>query len=281
VTDRPSRSLLREPFVHFVLLGAAIFALWGLVGEAEPPPSTGSVQVVLGGERILELESGFATTHGRAPSEQERAELVRDAVADEVLYREGMKAGLSRGDPIVRRRLVQKMRFLLQEMSPVPEPSEADLHDWIEARGAAGRPVPAGSIRQLFFDAEQRVDARGDAARALAVALAGDGLPEADPFLFGHELGLRDIDRFRSDFGPAFAQALLELPEGAWGLAESPWGWHLVQVLERVEPGERSSASLRTQARSELLRERREEAVRRSIDELVAGYDVTVDLAAP
>ena len=281
MTKPTSRSLLREPFLHFVILGAAIFGTWALVGEPAPEPSSSSPPIVIGQERLLELESGFAASQGRRPDEVERAELLRQAVADEVLYREGIAAGLSRGDPIVRRRVIQKMRFVLERTNPAAEPTEAELDAWIASQATTRPGVPAVALRQLFFDGQERADARRDAARALAAALAGDELPDGDAFLFGHELGLRSLDRYRADLGPAFAQVVSGLPEGGWGLAESPWGWHLVQVQERRSPGDQSRAFAREQARAELARDRRREATSQAVRDLVAGYEVTVEADAP
>ena len=272
--DSPRRNLLREPFVHFVMLGAVIFGLWFVTGEPEVSPE--APRIVLSPERVAELESGFATAHGRAPDEGERAELQREAVADEALYRQGVTLGLSRGDPIVRRRVVQKMRFLLEETSAVPEPTEAELDAWIATHRSARRQVAAVAVRQVFFDAQRRADARRDAAQALAAVRVGGEPPDGDPFLFGHEQGLRSLDRYRADFGPTFAQAVDGLSPGSWGLAESAWGWHVVLVEERVEPGEQTSAFAREQARDDLLRQRRAEATRAAIDELVASYEVEV-----
>lgn len=281
MTAPATRSLLREPFVHFVVLGAAIFGLWFLTGDPQPAPTDGAPRIVLGAERLLELESGFATTHGRSPDEAERAELLREAAADEVLYREGIAAGLSRGDPIVRRRVVQKMRLLLEQTSAVPEPTDAELDAWIATHRSARRQVAAVALRQVFFDAQRRADPARDAAQALAAALAGGDPPDGDPFLFGHEQGLRSLDRYRSDFGPSFAQAVADLPAEAWGLAESPWGWHLVFVEQRVEPGEQTSDFARQQALADLVRQRRQQATRAAVEELVDRYEVVVEAEQP
>ena len=275
-TTPTRRSLLREPFVHFVVLGAAIFGLWYLSGRSEDDVVV-PLKVVVSQERRADLEAGFASTHGREPDAAERDELLREAIADEVLYREGVAAGLTEGDPIVRRRIVQKMRYLLEETRPVPEPTEAELDAWIVTHRSARRRVPAVAVKQVFFDGQRREDARRDAALALAGVQQGGDMPDGDPFLFGHEQGLRSLDRYRADFGPAFAQATGELAVGSWGLAESPWGWHLVLVEQRLEPGEQTSAFAREQAREDLLRQRRREATDVGIDELLTRYEVVVE----
>src|SRR5262245_33902180 len=114
----PLRHLHREPLVHFLLLGGLLFALYllvdrgrGLAGAASPAPS--AIEVTEG--EVARLEDSFAQAASRAPSAAELDQLVRAFVREEALYREARALGLDRGDPVVRRRLVDKMAFLLRD----------------------------------------------------------------------------------------------------------------------------------------------------------------------
>ena len=116
------RSLLREPLLHFLVIGAALFGLYGLVGKKEAEPA----KIVVSAERVASLADRFARTWRRPPTQEELDGLVEDDIRDEVFYREGRAAGLDRDDVVIRRRVRQKMEFLAEDMA-AGEASEEQL----------------------------------------------------------------------------------------------------------------------------------------------------------
>ena len=115
--------LLREPLLHFLVLGAILFTLYALVDKrgVEAPE-----KIVVSTSRIANLADGFSRTWRRPPSKEELQNLIENYIRDEVFYRAGRAAGLDRDDVVIRRRVRQKMEFLAEEIS-VPEPSESEL----------------------------------------------------------------------------------------------------------------------------------------------------------
>src|SRR5688572_8267161 len=103
------RKLAAEPLVHFVLLGAALFAL-----NAWLTPIEGK-QIVVGEARIRAIAENHRRTWQRAPTREELDALVDEFVREEVFYREALARGMDREDNTIRRRLRQKMEFLIEE----------------------------------------------------------------------------------------------------------------------------------------------------------------------
>ena len=196
-------AILREPLVHFLAIGLCLFALdrWRRddPARAEPPAA--------------------------APA---------GALSDEeVLYREGLARGLDRDDPAVRRRVADKVAFILERAIVIPPPSEAELRAWFEARRAT-------------WDRPARIDfthvfVAGDGAEGRAAALLAELEAGAAPDLLGDRFsgGQRYRGRKPADlaasFGPDFARDLDRQPIGRWQLRRSRHGLHLVRV-DRVEP---------------------------------------------
>ena len=117
--------LLREPFLHFLVIGAAIFAVHALLGEEAPRRDV----VVVTRGRIASLVADFTTTHSRPPDAAERAGLVQAWVRDEILSREAQSLGLDREDVVIRDRLRQKMEFVAGGAEATPEAKEALYRD--------------------------------------------------------------------------------------------------------------------------------------------------------
>src|SRR6187549_3206149 len=114
------RRLLREPMLHFMALGLAIFLAYGWLGGA---PAGEGARVVISRGRIAQIVAGYERANQRAPLASELDGLIEDAVREEILYREAMALGLDRDDTIVRRRLRQKLEFVSEDLEPLPEPS--------------------------------------------------------------------------------------------------------------------------------------------------------------
>ena len=251
------RRLLREPLIHFLLIGAVLFGLYS-VTQSGRPATAPSKEIRLSLDEIAQLTLLYQSQWRRPPTPQELERMVENKVQQEILYREALAMGLDRDDEIVKRRMAQKMQFLAEDVAAAREPTSAELKAWYEKNSASFAQPPRLSFRHLYFSPDRRgARARDDAAKALA-ELAGQ--PEdakiasalADPFMFQEYYRDRAPDYLAKEFGPQFALAVAKLPPGSWqGPIESGFGWHLVFVdtaipgrvpaFEEVEPDVRTA----------------------------------------
>src|SRR5437868_11449073 len=123
------RKLLHEPLLHFVALGAVVFALFQLAGD-RGEASEGKIVVTSG--KIEHLVAGFSRTWRRPPTAVELDGLVEDYVREEVFYREAVAIGLDKDDTIVRRRMRQKLEFLTGDASAIVAPTDQELQAWLD-----------------------------------------------------------------------------------------------------------------------------------------------------
>ncbi len=145
--------LVREPLVHFLLLGLGLFVLFGIVGDSDDAP-TGRIEV--SAARIAQLNEIFTRTWQRSPTEQELEGLIEDHIREEVYYREALAMGLDRDDTIVRRRLRQKLEFFTDDLVAAVDPTEEQLEAYLSEHADAFR-VPAQlSFRQIYFNRDRR-----------------------------------------------------------------------------------------------------------------------------
>ena len=228
-----TRSLLKEPLVHFLALGALLFFIGR--GTGDPAGPMGSRIVVTPGQ-VEHLASGFAATWQRPPTEKELQGLIQDHIREEVYFRESLALGLDRGDIIIRRRLRQKMEFLTQDLADAVEPTEEELQTFLDANVDDYRIPPRYTLSQWYFqgnDAAMRAEQTAAALGDPADPAAG---PEGDRSMLParlEDVPSREVARV---FGEEFLQGLADLPVGRWsGPVESGYGTHLVYVHERVE----------------------------------------------
>jgi hypothetical protein len=188
---------------------------------------------------------------------------------------------LDEGDTIVRRRLAQKLDFLLKDTARLTDPTEDELRRLYDAYSERFRAPARASFTQIYFSPQRRRDAAGDARAVLARlsrARAPDPAALGDPSLV--EAALHDADErtIAAAFGPAFAQAVLALAPGAWhGPIGSGYGVHLVRVVRAAPPQPLPFEEVRVQV-LELWRERQQrETEERYLRRVMDKYEVVID----
>lgn len=233
---------LREPLVHFLLLGAALFAVYSYTQRGRVGFES-SRQIVLTLDDLGQMDAYFQSQWGRQPSPEEFRSMVEDKVREEVLYREGLAMGLDKDDTIVKRRMAQKMQFLAEDVAAAHEPSTAELKAWYQKNSAKFAMPSRVSFRHLYFSPDHRGQGAHDAAARALARIAGQpedsklALSIADRFMFQEYYRDRTSEELAKEFGPQFAVSVIKSKPGSWqGPIESGFGWHLVFV-DTVIPG--------------------------------------------
>jgi hypothetical protein len=263
------RRALREPLLHFALLGAAVFGLWR-VGASE---GDADGTIVVDRATQARIADELAAKLGRAPTDGELAGAIDRWVDGELLYREGLALGLDRDDPMVRQRVIQKMEFVGDNLEPPVEPDDATLRAFMEEHREryAGPPRYDFVMVTLARGPDERDDAR--AQRVLQELRAG-----ADPkrvegrFASGRKFSAANM---AGTYGQELAAGLTELPPGEWGLVTLERGWTLLS-LQALHPGETPAfESVRNRVLLDWRQAQRGAALRERVETLREKYVVT------
>jgi hypothetical protein len=276
------KKLLKEPLLHFLLLGAALFALNAWRAK-ERPADTAAPRIEVTAAVIEQLRAASERQFGKGPNAEELRGLVMAHIREEVFYREALALGLDRDDMIVRQRLAQKMEFLTGDIAGAAEPGDAVVREFFEKNAARYAKSGRVSFRHVYFSKEKRgAGAETAAAEALA-ALAKGASDESlgDPFLHGFEFAEREQDDVIAAFGREFAEKLATQPTGEWsGPVLSSYGLHLVRVEARLEPRAVKFDEVREAVLRDFQDERRRTANSEIFQKLRERYQVTVDETA-
>lgn len=276
----------REPLVHFLLIGAGLFLLFGWRdGPASPPAGqTGppSAKIVVTQDDIDRTITTFTKTWQRPPTEEEAKGLVEDLVRNEIYYREALAIGLDRNDDVIRRRMRQKMEFILEDITAQVEPTDEDLNAFMKKHPDFYLVDPEIAFRHVYVNAARRgKDAGADALRILAQLLAGAD-PDAvgDPFLLASEVPLSPLWDVSKQFGEPFSRKLLALKMNSWtGPVTSGFGLHLVFVRKRVGGRLAGLKEVRETVKRDWMAERQKALKDAAYARLRERYVVTVEKA--
>lgn len=260
-TNSPSRASrwLREPLLHFILIGLAILGLDLSFSNDEADQRLIEVTPELREELAAEFENQM----GRPPDAEERERMVDDWVRDEVLYRRGVELGLDVDDDQIRGRIVRKTSYLYEGRLEKRDPSEEELRAHFEANRER-----YGEIASLDFS---HVYCRGDEGRTRCEAFlerleaGANSTSLGDRFKKGRRFRKRTTARIGENFGDAFAEGIGSLAANEWALLESDHGWHVVRIDKRrtgVEPDfEAKRADVESDWRAEQLKAQFEDEI--------------------
>lgn len=259
------KRILLEPLVHFLLAGAALFALYQWASDSAERPSDSQILVNPG--RVEQFATVFAKTWQRPPTREELQGLVDDYVLEEIYYRQAVAMGIDRNDTVIRRRLRQKLEFLTDDATSLADPTDEQLETFLRENESRFRQSHKYTFRQIYFNPEKHgedpegfllerrtqlrrtqlrrtqlrrmqtgQDATSPNREVNAERGANEKLLEGDPSLLPESFQTASVQEIDRNFGLGFASQLEPLSLETWeGPLQSGMGAHLVRIEAREE----------------------------------------------
>jgi parvulin-like peptidyl-prolyl isomerase len=274
-------SLLKDPLVHFVLLGAAIFGLFAVLEDG----ARDDRRIVVTAAEVDSLWQAMSVLYGEAPTEADIRQLVEPRIREEVLYREALALGLDKDDSQIRQRLVEKMTFLTEDLLPAAPPTEAELAEFFLANRQAFEEPPRLSFEQIYFSPSEHgegVVAAAEAARESLLAHS-DAPAAGSSGTVARSYESVTMDALRGEFGGEFAEAVFALGgDVAWhGPIRSLFGAHLVRVTGRSEARPPTFGEARERVEAAFNAERRRLANEAAYQALREHFDIVIEIPDP
>jgi peptidyl-prolyl cis-trans isomerase C len=233
--------LLREPLLHFLFIGVAIYSVNGLISNPAQDKTDKTIVV-----RAGEVEWMLATWQkrwNRPPTPKEFDGLVQNYIKETVLYREALTMGLNKHDQVIRRRLAQKLEFLAKDLVSLTPPTDTELLAYFDAHKDRYQKPARYTFTQVFVDPDRRGEKTLNDAKTIKAKLIvrGDAIENAgalgDSFMLQTYYPEKDETEIRKLFGSGFAEALVKLAPKQWhGPVLSGYGVHLVYLSNVSEP---------------------------------------------
>jgi hypothetical protein len=246
--------VLTEPLFHFVVLGFVLF----LAGRAYQTRSD-VYRIEVTPAHVAQLSRSYALQFGTPPDAATLEQIVRDDLRDEMLFRQGRALKLDQDDAIVRRRVVQKEQFLIQNLHAPAEPTEAQLAAYYAQHAERYAAPPRAGFSHIYFavgpDGDAGAQARARAALAHIPAGVARAPERGDAFPDLYDFAAFEPQQVERLFGRTeFADAVFTAPLGGWsGPYRSAYGWHLLHVDTRVAGGRPPLSEVRDRVRSDYL----------------------------
>jgi hypothetical protein len=267
----------KEPLFHFLMIGVAIFVVFSIANKEETDGSGN--KIVVSSAEIKRLSDSWSKRRNRPPSVNEFRDLIDAYVKEEIYYREALSLGLDQNDTIIRRRLMQKMEFLSDDLAELSQPDEAELNKYFVANKNKYQFPARISFTHIYFSLDKRgAGALEDSKRVLADLDAPRAPELGDRFMmaydFVHETPL-DVTR---TFGSGFAEQLFTLETNTWqGPIASGYGFHLVRIREKTDARTPELASVIENVRTDFMFEQRQKTNKEIYEKFKERYEIVVE----
>lgn len=272
--------LTREPLLHFLLIGLALFVVYDRLHPTAETKSE-SNRIVLTPDDFQQLAVTWLAQGRAPPTPAQMQSLIEVKVREEVLYREALALGLDKDDTIVKRRLAQKMEFLAEGASIDSNPSPDTLRVWFRDNAPRFSLPPRVSFRHLYFSPDRRGERTREGATQAMAQLSGkpadwkDAAAIGDPFMEQDYYSDRSLEDMAKLFGSNFARQVVNIKPGSWqGPIESGYGWHLVFVDSSSPSRIPAFEEIEPEIRSEWIDDQRAQAKRKTYETMRARYQV-------
>ena len=279
--NQKSLRFLREPLIHFFVLGLVVFGLHAVLDRKPVTIVDDPYLVEVSSADIEWMWTLLNKKMGREPTRQDLRDQVNQLIREQILSREAVAMGFDEGDIVVRRRLVQKMEFLFKDLSAVTEPTEDDLRNYYAKNRTKYEMPPQVTCSQVYFS----IDSRGvDGAKQAAQALTKEGPDPSkastlgDASILSPKCAQCSTREIINQFGTDFAKAVKNLEPGSWyGPIRSTYGFHAVYIYAHQEAILPKLENIIDRVRNDWMFENQEENERRVYKEIRSRYRVLVE----
>jgi len=271
---------IKEPLIHFLILGALLFALNNVVGDSSSTDADNSI--VISDTEVEWMQSIWNKKWQRMPTEDELQGLIEAYIREEVLYREGLAMGLDEDDTIIRRRLATKMEFLAKDIGQIVEPTELELQDYFKWNLDRYMDPAKVSFSHIYFNLDNRENPSGDAQAVLEKlrkneTVSAEDWQLGDPFMLHYEYAYKTQTEVMQLFGSGFAEAIFEITPGGWqGPVESGYGLHLVYIKDVVAAREPTLEEVLDKVKNDLVSQRRTDSFESFYKSLRDKYNIEI-----
>ena len=275
--------LIKEPLLHFMVIGALIFVVFAVVNKEEI--SLDGKKVVVSAGDIERLAANWSKKWNRQPTESELKGLIDSYIREEVYYREALALGLDKDDTILRRRLMQKMEFLSNDLADLSNPDEAALNEYFLANSDKYELPARISFTHIYFNLVKHGNRIFDTAGKVLADIQAASPPishapdRGDSFMLQYDFTLETPFEVSRLFGQQFTEELFQLEADSWlGPIASGYGLHLVMITEKIDARMPDLASVIDNVRTDYMFEHRQKTNKAIYERFKEQYEIVVEM---
>lgn len=265
--------IIKEPLVHFLLIGGLIFAAFSLFDDS--PTNPNSRKIIIGEADLASLSARFESVWKRSPQPEEMQTMTEDLIRERVLVNAALDLGMDRGDAVIERRLRQKMEFFAASIAEAVEPEDGEMEAFYQANAEDYQTPLQLALEQIYLG--ERVSPE-DSSAALAALMSGaDPAQLRQASMLPERFEMTAMRVLDNSFGTGFAASLINFPIGEWaGPVRSGYGQHLVRLSAKSASTLPPLDQVMPKVLSDWQRTKRQDVMDQYYQTLRQGYEIVL-----
>jgi len=266
------KCILQEPLLHFLVVGSLLFFYLSSTDTETKP------QVTITQGKIKQLTAQFEKTRQRTPSDIELKALIKNQIREDLAFEHGVQMGLIENDSIIKRRVQQKIEFMLKDSIAGIEPSREDLETYLMEHKEQYTMAPVYSFKHVYINPEQHEDFDVFIGKLKSMDLSAQYKNVGDSMMIESDYMNITTAQVARLFGRKFAKALDAISLDTWqGPIKSGYGVHLVFIENKIPKHLATLEEVENQLRRDFRVDAQKKAVNAFYNELKVQYDVKVE----
>jgi len=252
------KRILQEPLLHFLVVGSLLFIY------LSNNDTTTSPQIVITKGKVEQLTAQFTKTRQREPSKEELKALIDNQIKENLAFTHGVNMGLLEDDSIIKRRVQQKIEFMLNDSIAAIEPSTKELQAYLDKHKDRYTISPIYSFRHIYINPDKHQDIDNFIAELKNKDLDNLYGELGDSMMIDNQFKSATTAQIARVLGEKFAKKLDTLPLHSWqSHIKSGYGEHLV-IIDKKTP---SHIATLEEINRVLRRDFRVDAQKRALEE--------------
>lgn len=240
--------IIKDPLFSFLILGALILVLYSFLNTGKT--SIEDNKIIVTDEDVDRIVQLYERTWNQPPDSLALSRLINDEIKSNIYYNEGLRLNLDHNDEIIRRRLVQKYEFLIEDLIDGTDPTDEELRQFYDDNQDNYKTPKSYSFNHFYFSPDELTDAEKSAKRFYDSNLSSDpNAPKgkSNNFFIQSPLISKEVSSLWQEFGKNFGDQVNLIKKQGWHPpVRSGYGWHVLYVLGIDNPQSISFESIRT-----------------------------------
>ncbi len=264
--------ILQEPLLHFLVVGSLLF--FYLSGN----DTHSKLQVSITQGKIKQLTAQFNKSRQRYPSDEELNALINNQIREDLAFAHGVQMGLIENDSIIKRRVQQKIEFMLNDSIASIEPGREELQAYLDAHKDQYTIAPRYTFKQIYINPEQHENSTAFIAQLQSKELNKVYKNVGDIIMVQNEFSQVSSAQIARLLGRDFVKSLETLALHSWqGPVKSAYGLHLVKIESKIPRHLATLEEIEVEVRRDFRSYSQKRAINAFYDELKMKYDVKVE----
>lgn len=265
------KRILQEPLLHFLVVGGLLFFYLSNNDTVEKP------EIIISEGKIKQLTAQFTKTRQRAPTKEERKALIDNQVREDLAFKHGTQMGLVDNDTIIKRRVQQKIEFMLNDSIAGIEPSNEELQTYLDAHKKKYTIAPVYSFKHVYINPEKHEDINAFIASLKVQELDVNYVSLSDSIMLDNAYENTSTAQIARLYGLKFAKSLDDVEVGTWqGPVKSGYGLHLVKIDKKSPRRIGTLEELSSEIKRDFRTDTQKKAVNDFYKTLEDQYTVTI-----